>query len=241
MPFKVQLVLALALTGALLLPVGAQQQPPQQQQQQGGQRGQGQRGRGGVQRPPRDANQTVPAGTASISGRVLTADTGRPIKRARVIVSGGGRPSAATTDGQGRYQIGGLPAATYNITAVKSGFVDSAYGQRRSLRAGTPLQLADGQQLTNVDMKLPRGGVITGRLADEDGEPLARAVVTVMRYQYVRGERQLMPAGVDQTDDRGQYRVFGLPPGDYYVTAAAGGAIEQMMRAVLETAAPSGQ
>lgn len=145
---------------------------------------------------------------------------------------------ATTTDDQGRYRIGGLPAATYNITAIKSGFVDSAYGQRRSLRAGAPLQLADGQQLANVDMKLPRGGVITGRLADEDGEPLARAVVTVMRYQYVRGERQLMPAGVDQTDDRGQYRVFGLPPGDYYVTATAGGAIELMMRTVLEPAAP---
>ena len=233
MHVKVPLALALALTGALLLPVDAQQQQQPQQQQQGGQRG-----RGAMQRPPRDANQTVPTGTASISGRVLAADTGRPIKRARVIVTGGGRPMSTTTDDQGRYQIAGLPAATYNITATKSGFVDSAYGQRRSLRPGAPLQIADGQQLANVDMKLPRGGVITGRLGDEDGEPLARAVVSVMRYQYVRGERQLMPAGVDQTDDRGQYRIFGLPPGDYYVTATAGGAIEQVMRTMLETAAP---
>src|SRR5262249_4812960 len=68
-----------------------------------------------------------------------------------------------------------------------------------------------------------RGGVITGRLGDEDGEPLPRALVSVQRYHYVRGERQLTTAGSDQTDDRGQYRVFGLPPGEYYVSASAAG------------------
>ena len=102
------------------------------------------------------------------------------------------------------------------------------------------MSLTDGQQLANVDMKLPRGGVITGRVADEDGESLARAIVSVVRYQYLRGERQLMPAGIDQTDDRGQYRIFGLAPGDYYVTATAGGMAEQIMRSVLEATPPTG-
>jgi Carboxypeptidase regulatory-like domain len=235
MPLRASVWFVTALMAAWLLPVDAQQPPPGQQQQQGGQRGRG------MQRPQREANRPVPTGTASIAGRVLAADTGRPIKRARVIVVGGGRPFSAITDDQGRFRVTGLPAATYNITATKSGFVDSAYGQRRALRAGTPVQLADGQQLANVDMKLPRGGVITGRIADEDGESLARAVVSVMRYQYVRGERQLMPAGFDQTDDRGQYRIFGLPPGDYHVTATAGGMVEQIMRSVLETPPPTGE
>ena len=72
----------------------------------------------------------------------------------------------------------------------------------------------------------------TGRVLDEEGEPLARAVVTVLRQQYVRGEKQLAPAGADQSDDRGQYRVFGLPPGDYFVSASAGG-IEQIVRQVI--------
>ena len=66
-------------------------------------------------------------------------------------------------------------------------------------------------------------------MLDEDGEPLARAMVSVLRQQYVRGEKQLTPAGTDQSDDRGQFRVFGLPPGDYYVSATAGG-VEQMLR-----------
>jgi hypothetical protein len=204
----------------------------------GGQPAGGQRGRGGVPRPQRDADRAVPAGTASISGRVLAGDTGRPLKRARVVISGGGRPLSATTDNQGRFTITGLPAGTFNLTAAKSGYVDAAFGQRRASRSGAPIPLADGQQLTGVEMKLPRGGVITGRIVDEDAEPLARAVVSVLRYQYVAGRRQLVPAGADQTDDRGQYRVFGLPAGEYIVSATAGG-IEAIIGRLVDPAAPT--
>src|SRR3954454_13404656 len=63
-------------------------------------------GRGTTPRPPRDSTQDTPPGTAAIGGRVLAADTGRPVKRARVSVSAGGRQSrAATTDDQGRFQL----------------------------------------------------------------------------------------------------------------------------------------
>ena len=136
------------------------------------------------------------------------------------------RPRAASTDEQGRYQITGLPAGTYTVSAAKSGFVDGAFGQRRPSGPGTSVELTDGQQAANIDIKLARGGVVTGHVLDEQGEPLARAMVTVLRQQYVRGQKQLTPAGTDQSDDRGQYRVFGLPPGDYFVSATAGG-IEQ--------------
>lgn len=232
------------LAVALLAMATVHAQPPQggqggqTQTGRGGQVGPGgQRGRGAMQRP-RDARRddARPAGTGVISGRVLAADTGRPIKRARVIVSGGGRPFSATTDDQGRYSLKGLPAASYNISALKAGFVDAVFGQRRAQRAGTPIQLADGQQLANVDLKLPRGGVLTGVIVDEDGEPLPRTIVSAMRYQYLRGERQLTPAGFDQTDDRGQYRIFGLAPGDYYVTATPGGGVENIIRNVVENA-----
>jgi carboxypeptidase family protein len=229
-------VAAFILAVAVSMPIDAQQQqqaPPTGQGQGGGQgRGRGGRGMDRPDRPQRD--QQVVVGTGSISGRVIAADTSRPVKRARIILTGGGRPFAATTDDQGRFRIVGLPAATFNIVATKSGFVDTAFGQRRTARTGTPVQLADAQQLANLEIKLARGGVITGRIADEDGEPLARAIVSVMRYQYVRGERQLVAAGVDQTDDRGQYRIFGLPPGEYVVSATTGGAMEQIVRSVLE-------
>jgi protocatechuate 3,4-dioxygenase beta subunit len=181
-------------------------------------------GRGG-QRAARDrATPAQPAGTAAVAGRVVTADTGQPIKRARVVVAGGGRAGrSTTTDDQGRFQVAELAAGSYTVAASKAGFVDGAYGQRRPLQPGTPIDVGDGQQISNADVRLVRGGVITGRILDEDGEPLARALVTVQRYQYIRGERQLVPAGGDQSDDRGVYRVFGLPPGSYYISANAAG------------------
>src|SRR5947207_1955013 len=77
-----------------------------------------------------------------------------------------------------------LPAGRYTLTVSKSGFVSLSYGQRRPLQAGTPLQLADGEQLKGIQFQLPRGGVIAGRVLDEDGEPMAGAMVRVMRYQY---------------------------------------------------------
>jgi carboxypeptidase family protein len=202
------------------------QPPGQGPDRQGQPPGGGRRG-GAAQRPERDV--PGPVGTGVISGKVVAADTGRPVKRARVIVAGGGRPRAATTDEQGRFHVTALPPGTYSITATKTGFVDGAFGQRRALRTGTPVELADAQQRADVDVKLSRGGVITGRVLDEDGEPLARAMVTVLRQQYVRGEKQLTPSGSDQSDDRGQFRIFGLPPGDYFVSATAGG-VEQIIR-----------
>lgn len=217
----------------------AQQAPPQSGGPPAGQTA-GQ-GRGGQrQGMPRDRAQT-PQGSGSISGRVVAADTGRPVKRARVTASGGGRGGrTATTDDQGRYRIAELGAGNYTVSASKSGFVDAIFGQRRPLQPGTPVQLADAQAAADIDLRLTRGGVITGRLADEDGDPLPRALVTVLRYQYVRGDRQLQPVGGDQTDDRGQYRVFGLPPGEYFVSASAAGLEQIIGRGLQQLAAGLG-
>jgi protocatechuate 3,4-dioxygenase beta subunit len=206
------------------LPAAAQQEQQQQPQPPQGGRGQGR----GQRQQNRDAQRPVaPEGTAVIAGRVLAADSGRPLKRARVMVFApggrGGRAHAATTDELGRYRVDALPAGTYTVSATKTGYVDSQYGQRRAALGGTPIELADAQQLANVDLRLQRGGVITGRILDEDGEPLARATVTVLRYQYLRGQKQLMPAGADLSDDRGAFRIFGLPPGEYLVSATATG------------------
>ena len=73
--------------------------------------------------------------------------------------------------------------------------------------------------MKGIEFRLPRGGVVAGHVFDEDGEPMPGAVVRVMRYQYLQGDRRLTPAGTAQTDDKGQYRVWGLNPGDYYINA----------------------
>src|SRR2546421_1094392 len=181
---------------------------------------------GVLQQPSRDTsahqNQSKdppPTPAGRITGRVLAADNGRPIRRARVFVSAtelpGGR--GAMTDDQGVYDITELPAGRYTVTVSKSGFVSLAYGQRRPLQSGTPLQLLDNQQLKGVDFRLPRGSVIAGTIVDEVGDPMPGVTVRVMRYQYLQGDRRLTPAGGGQTDDKGQFRVWGLMPGEYYV------------------------
>ena len=175
-------------------------------------------------RPPRDSGPlAAPTGTASIAGIVVTADTGRPIRHAYLRATSGelrgGR--ATVTDADGRYELDELPAGRYTITASKTGYVSVSYGQRRALEPGTPLDVADGETLEKVDLALPRGSVITGQVVDEVGEPLAGVSVRAMRHEYRQGERRLTIVGTDTSDDRGQYRVYGLAPGTYYVSAVA--------------------
>jgi carboxypeptidase family protein len=205
-------LLALVLaTGSSLSLLGQQPPPP---------------GLLGSQPPARDTparKDAPPTPTGRIMGRVLAADNGRPVKRARVFITAAELPSGRgmLTDDNGVFDLTELPAGRYTVTVSKSGFVSLSYGQRRPLQAGTPLQLGDGQQLKSVDFRLPRGSVIAGRVLDEDGDAMPGVSVRVMRYQYQQGERRLTPAGTAQTDDRGQYRVWGLMPGDYYVSALA--------------------
>jgi len=153
---------------------------------------------------------------------VFAADTGRPIRRARAIVTAAQFEGRATlTDDNGVFELTDLPAARYTLNVSKTGFITLSYGQRRPFQAGTPLQLAEGQQLSGLDFRLPRGSVIGGHVYDETGEPMPGATVRVMRYQYSQGQRQLVPTDTAQTDDRGAFRVWGLNPGDYYVSAIA--------------------
>lgn len=169
--------------------------------------------------PPRPAPQAI--GTAHLSGRVAAADTGRPVRRARVALNGApGGSRVTTTDDEGRFEFRDLPAGRYTLSASKTGFINIAYGQRRPRQAGTPLQIADGQELAGLDLQLPRGSVISGHVLDETGEALPGASVSVLRYDYVQGYRQLIPAGGGETDDQGAYRIWGLNPGTYYITAA---------------------
>jgi len=219
--------LAISIVVALVLaPSAAWAQPPGPQ---GGLRPPNNR-----QIPPRAGqNQAEDVrGTSVIRGTIVAADTGAPIRRAQVRVSGQAVPSRlATTDAQGRFEIKDLPAGSYTISAQKGGFVSLQYGQRRPSEAGTPIDLGDGQTIDKLTIGLPRGSVITGRITDEFGEPVANAMVSALRYGYSAGAKRLMPGGGQNsrgtTDDLGQFRLFGLSPGEYIVSAAlrAGGEV----------------
>ena len=178
-----------------------------------------------AQQPPRDTplggqGQTAaPAGR--ITGRVVDAATGRPMKMVTVRLTSEAGGRAGQTDEAGVFDFTNLPAARYNVRVQKSGYVSLAYGQRRPLQPGTPLQLEAGQLIKGIEFRMPRGSVVSGIVSDELGDPMPGIMVRLMRFQYTQGVRELVPAGSGQTDDRGLYRIWGLDPGEYYVSAVA--------------------
>lgn len=177
------------------------------------------------------AGREMKTGTARVKGRLVTAETGAAVRRAQVRISGSDiLPKMATTDNEGSYEFRDLPAGRYTISATKSGYVSVGYGQTRPFESPKPIELTDGQVIDKADIVMPRGSVISGRIVDEFGEPLADATVTAMRSSWSNGRRRLQAAGrTATTNDLGQYRIYGLPPGEYYVSASLRGGHEMMV------------
>ncbi len=177
---------------------------------------------------PRDAVSRDPAldpkGTAVVRGRITSLESGKPLRRAQVRLSGaeGTLTRTASTATDGRYEIRDLPAGRYTLRVDRSGYLPLNYGQRRPGEQGKPLELADKEVAEKVDFALPRMGVISGRVLDEVGEPISAVTVWAMQVRYFQGQRKLVPtAGNVRTDDAGQYRLLALPPGDYVVMASS--------------------
>jgi hypothetical protein len=106
------------------------------------------------------------------------------------------------------------------ISASKPGFVTQRLGQRRPFETVAPIELADGQRVDGAYFALLRGGAINGRVQDDYGDPVANVRVMAHRRQMVDGQRRLVNVGAtDETDDTGAFRLYGLAPGEYYVSA----------------------
>jgi protocatechuate 3,4-dioxygenase beta subunit len=160
-------------------------------------------------------------GIAVIRGRVFAGSTGRPLRRARVMLANidGGESRTATTDVDGRYELRDLAPGDYSIAAARSGFVTMRYGQRRPAEHERTVSLQDKQTVERIDFTLPRMSIIGGRITDEAGEPFAGVRVVVMRPEYFEGARRLVAVRDRTTDATGQYRVLGLTPDTYYLLA----------------------
>lgn len=167
--------------------------------------------------------QTRPSnGTASLSGRIVTDAAGRPVRRAIVKLTGSELPQSVSTisDDQGRFAFTGLPAGRVTVTASKAAHLTTAYGARQPGRPGTPVSVAAGQDVRDIVLQLPAGGVITGTVRNQYGEPMPGVAIVVGRPELDRpGAGQSSTLGNVATDDRGVFRVFGLEPGNYIVGA----------------------
>ncbi len=183
-----------------------------------------------------------------VEGRVVALN-GEAVRKATVRLQGafnlqlnGPAPAtpppnySETTDDAGKFTFEDVAEGRYNLTSEKTGFVTQRYGARSDTSPGTQLDLHVGDQLKDLALKMTPQAVLSGQVTDQDGDPVANVQVSVYRYAYSNGHRQLMPGGgppaggggrggpgggpgAGATDDQGNYRISNLPPGRYYVNA----------------------
>jgi hypothetical protein len=184
----------------------------------------------GIVAPPPWYQGTEPdvAYGRGIRGRITRAD-GRPLPQAPVRLASSeshlGFPPITATDNDGQYEFRRLPSGPYTVVASRPGFLTREYGQRRDSAAGETIDLRSGEWLERIDISLPRAAAIAGRLVDDGGDPVEGASVRVKQVRYESGRRRLVDVpGVrpGPTDDVGHYRIYGLQPGEYIVSAAVG-------------------
>jgi hypothetical protein len=143
------------------------------------------------------------------------------VKKARVSLRIDGRqaPYTSETDESGRYVFQGVEPGVYVLSAEHLGFNRQDRGIRGAGAAGPPLALSGGLHLRDINFRLKPHNVITGRVLDEQGEPVPYVTVSAMQVAYSRGSKRINMVNTGQTNDLGQYRLFGIAPGRYIVSA----------------------
>jgi hypothetical protein len=122
-----------------------------------------------------------------------------------------------TTDAEGKYYFPGLTPGSYRVLASAGGFVRSEYGQKRMNGAGLPIAVGANQKVNDANIALTQTGAISGRITDVNGQPIVLADVFALKAAYQEGQRTFVQVLSSKTDDRGEYRIFWMTPGLYYV------------------------
>ncbi len=172
--------------------------------------------------------QTKPAGTGVITGRVLIGE-----KPAAGVLVGlvraepnspptGAAIAKAATDAEGRYRLAQVAAGNYRVTPLAPAYV-SPTDSPGFFEQGKTVQVGEGDTVENLDFKLIRGGAISGKVMDVSGKPLIEERLAVWKLEAGGRKSSWNPAGIGMfmlmTDDRGVYRLYGLPEGRYLISA----------------------
>jgi len=175
----------------------------------------------------RDTRVAAPPKAAGIvSGVVLANDaSNRPIVRARVALRPieGRQDFATITDATGRFAFGSIPSGRYTMTVTKPAYLTAYYGTGEGvLPPGLPIAVDEGKPVSGLTLRLVPGGVITGTIVDEHGQPMSNARIQVLQPFGSGTDRRLATLviqGAPFTDDRGVFRIYGLQAGKYAVAA----------------------
>jgi hypothetical protein len=171
--------------------------------------------------PTADSSPNVkPEDKCSVEGTVLNATTGEPLKKARLVLQTEKKPGKiyrAISDGSGHFALVGIDPGRYHLHSARNGYLMQFYPTRKG--NWPTFTLSPGQKLTEIIFRLTPQGVITGRILDEDREPVPSAVVQCLALVYVNGKRQLMPQQGRAANDIGEFRIIDLKSGRYIVSA----------------------
>jgi hypothetical protein len=169
---------------------------------------------------PVDGRARLSGANASIGGRITTA-RGAPLTCAEVrALRVGDTPRITSTDKNGRFTFDHLAAGVYRIDARSPGYTAREYGQRWAGQSGIPLTVVEHDRISRIDISLSRGSAILGAVVDEHGEPLESVTIQALQLRSVDGRTVAATLRTTSTDDRGQYRLAGLLPGRYLVSAS---------------------
>ena len=165
----------------------------------------------------------IPDNTAVVTGIVRRADTSRPVSDAQVTLMKDGETlaeamsHAAVTDANGRFTLRKVAGGEYRILAQAEGYFKPADDTPSTTIVGQDIYVFEGQQISGLIFELIPGAIISGRVQDLNGERVPLAPVEALQATYVGGRMTLQQMKSTFTDDLGEYRLFWLPAGEYYV------------------------
>lgn len=160
--------------------------------------------------------------TCSVGGLVVKSGTSEPLQKARISLQKADDPSSgysAHTDAAGHFAIEKIEPGRYRLRVQHTGYVSQSYGENSSTSPGAILTLTPGREMQDLLFRLVPWAVISGRITDENGDPVPYVSVRAMRHQFSVRKRTLWPEGEAQTNDLGEFRLFGLAKGRYFVRA----------------------
>jgi protocatechuate 3,4-dioxygenase beta subunit len=155
--------------------------------------------------------------TGVVEGSVLDAQNNRAVPRASVKLMGlkGAGSKSTRADGNGHFIFEQVDAGKYKLAAQRQGY----FSDERKQGYQPTFEIADGQHLKNMPVRLMPTAVVSGEVVDEYNDPVQNVQVQLFARKFQHGELRLLPAGSAFTDDRGAYRVSGVRPGNYYLLA----------------------
>ncbi len=179
--------------------------------------------------PP--AASTPPDQKCTLEGKVTNDQTSESVKKATLHLYPSTKDGSfgmgsnatgfvATSQSDGTFRFEALEPGEYRLSGERAGFINTRYGSKGNNGIGTTLVLQPGQHLTGLNLALIPQGVISGKVLDDDGDPMGQVSVRLLSRSWTRGKERYFPMGQTGANELGEFRISNLSPGKYYLVAS---------------------